>query len=571
MPDRFGPYVVEKELGRGAMGVVYQAKETQLGRTVALKIILDSASQFGDLALMRERLLSEARAQAQLSHPGIVAIHSFGESEGCAYIAMEFVEGTTLHARISQTPPDVTESLGILRQVADALDYAHSQRVIHRDIKPENIMLGPGARVRIADFGIAKMLDSTPLTKTGSLTGTLSFMAPERLLGRPADARSDQFSVAVVAYLLLTRHRPFQADSTGALVHKIGADDPPPAHHVNPILDPECSNVLARGLAKNPSDRYESCMAFVGALASALESTHRPAQVRTARLDTDTTRPSRRRGRRRALAAIGVGAAVALALVAIWLLRSQAPQPSTASHETVDIKPTPERTAPPPASTPPKPTQETPSEIRAPEHTAPPPTAAASKTTGQRPEGGGPAIAAKAPDRTPSKPEPSADSELLSLLIPPAIHSGKPTFGVLLESSPADARGIEDSFYGLLNSDKAYFATHLLRNGESREAKALFSRLYAGDEHVLGPVMAQLKVGHLVIGRIEYSIRKQPDLDADLRSCDMTLTYKVADRDAIIKNDRISVTGAGFGNQAVERSLEMLADRFRSAVLQGTL
>jgi serine/threonine protein kinase len=266
--ERIGRYVITGELGRGAMGVVYEAMDPLIGRSVAVKIIhLQLRPDSNEAEFMRDRLFREARAAGRLFHPGIVVILDVGQEGDVAFIAMERVDGTTLERTMaSQKRLKLTDALDILRQTASALDYAHQNGVVHRDIKPANIMLHKGTTVKVADFGIAKSMSTEHGTMAGMIMGTPSYMSPEQIEALPVDGRSDQFSLAVVAFELLSGNRPFQGDSLATLAHMIVYGDRPSIQAIDPTLPPGLDEVLHRGLAKKPELRYESCTQFVAAL-----------------------------------------------------------------------------------------------------------------------------------------------------------------------------------------------------------------------------------------------------------------------------------------------------------------
>ena len=270
--ERIGRYVLQGELGRGAMGVVYDATDPLIGRGVAVKIIhLQLRSDSKEAEFMRDRLFREARAAGRLFHPGIVVILDVGQEGDIAFIAMERVDGTTLERTMaSQKRLKLADSLDILRQTAAALDYAHQNGVVHRDIKPANIMLHKGTTVKVADFGIAKSMSTEHGTMTGMIIGTPSYMSPEQIEAQPVSGRSDQFSLAVVAFELLSGNRPFQGDSLATLAHMIVYGDRPSIRSIDPTLPSGLDDVLQRGLARNPELRYESCTQFVAALEDKL-------------------------------------------------------------------------------------------------------------------------------------------------------------------------------------------------------------------------------------------------------------------------------------------------------------
>ena len=265
--DRIDRYVIKGELGHGAMGIVYEAVDPLIGRTVAVKVISLEATDPKDVEFMRDSLFREARSAGGLSHPGIVIIFDVGQENDAAFVAMERVEGPTLQQMLNGGRiADPTVALDILRQAAAALDYAHQNGVVHRDVKPANIMLHKGATVKIADFGIAKLASAQSHTRTGMVMGTPSYMSPEQIEMRPVDGRSDQFSLAVVAYEILTGARPFQEDSLPPLLHAIIFGNRPSACAANPALPAGVDAVLERALHRFPEERYATCTEFVAAL-----------------------------------------------------------------------------------------------------------------------------------------------------------------------------------------------------------------------------------------------------------------------------------------------------------------
>ncbi len=266
-----GRYRIIGELGRGAMGVVYHATDPSIGRSVAIKTIrIRDINDTQQRNKLRDRLFREARSAGVLSHPNIVTIYDMDEVDGLAYIAMAFVNGPTLEKILaSETPLSGTRMLRILRQTAAGLDYAHGRGIVHRDIKPANIMTDEDGAVKITDFGIAKITTVNNMTETRSVVGTPNYMSPEQVQGLAIDGRSDQFSLAVIAYEILTGERPFQGEHLSTVVYKIVAEDQADAQSINATLTPQIDQVLRRGLAKKPEDRYPSCSNFVGALEMA--------------------------------------------------------------------------------------------------------------------------------------------------------------------------------------------------------------------------------------------------------------------------------------------------------------
>ena len=269
--DRIGRYKIVRELGRGAMGVVYHAIDPNIGRPVAIKTIqLGSVRNPEEQQRLRERLFREARSAGILSHPGIVTIYDVEQQDDLAYIAMEYVDGPTLDHLLSGPQPIAPDQMfGILAQTATALDYAHQKGIVHRDIKPANIMIAADGTAKIADFGIAKITASEQFTMTGSIVGTPHYMSPEQVQGQAVDGRSDQFSLAVIAYEVLTGEKPYTGEHLTTVVYKIVAEEPAAPHRLNSTLSAGIENVLRQGLSKKPEQRFRNCSEFVDALEKA--------------------------------------------------------------------------------------------------------------------------------------------------------------------------------------------------------------------------------------------------------------------------------------------------------------
>jgi serine/threonine protein kinase len=268
--ENIGRYRIVGELGRGAMGVVYKAQDPAIGRMIAVKSIrLGELTEESERERLRERLFREAQSAGILSHPGIVTIYDIAEEGGLAYIFMELVNGPALDKMLrGEKTPDKETLLSILRQVAVALDYAHKKGIVHRDIKPANIMVHEDGTAKVTDFGVAKIV-SQQMTQAGTIMGTPSYMSPEQVQGGAISGRADQFSLAVIAYEMLTGEKPFVADYLPTLLFKIVREEPVAPQRLNATLSADVEAVMRRGLAKNPADRYDSCLDFVNALASA--------------------------------------------------------------------------------------------------------------------------------------------------------------------------------------------------------------------------------------------------------------------------------------------------------------
>jgi serine/threonine-protein kinase len=276
--EQIGRYQILEELGRGATGVVYRALDPAIGRTVAIKSIrLGNFSDPQEKEAVREKLLREARSAGTLSHPNIVTIYDVFESGDFEYIAMEFVDGASLaEMQRRGTLPDRQALLQFLRQIAEALDYAHRKGIIHRDIKPANIIISgkrPDADplAKIADFGVAKFLSNEVTVGNPGVIGTPNYMSPEQIHGLEVTGASDQFSLGVLVYELLCGAKPFSAESLPALFYLICKQNPQPLHHANRALNETVNKVVGeRALAKQPEARFSSCCDFIGALTIAL-------------------------------------------------------------------------------------------------------------------------------------------------------------------------------------------------------------------------------------------------------------------------------------------------------------
>jgi len=268
--EQIGRYRILDELGRGATGIVYRAQDPAIGRIIAIKTIrLSDFTDENERDRLRERLFREAQSAGILSHPNIVTIYDIAEENGLAYIFMEYVDGPPLEKILnSQEVLGKDVALSIFRQTATALDYAHRKGIVHRDIKPANILIHEGALAKITDFGVAKIL-SQQMTQSGVMMGTPNYMSPEQVQGHAVDGRADQFSLAVIAYEILTGEKPFVADHLPSLLYRIVREDPVPPQRLNPTLGPQVEVVLRKALSKNAAERYSSCMEFIEALAVA--------------------------------------------------------------------------------------------------------------------------------------------------------------------------------------------------------------------------------------------------------------------------------------------------------------
>jgi tRNA A-37 threonylcarbamoyl transferase component Bud32 len=257
--NMIGRYEVLGELGRGAMGVVYKARDPRINRIVAIKTILAANLSAESIEKYKRRFMIEAQAAGKLVHPGIVAVHDVAEdAAGQPCLVIEFVQGIGMDRWMADERPSVDESLRVLIEIARALDHAHAHGVVHRDVKPANILITSSGQPKVSDFGIAK-LSGVNLTSTGQLVGTPAFMSPEQFTGAPVDARSDIFSLGAMAYLMLTGERAFPAETVTALSFKVVHVEPIPARQMNPALPEAVERIVSRCLAKSPEQRYQSC------------------------------------------------------------------------------------------------------------------------------------------------------------------------------------------------------------------------------------------------------------------------------------------------------------------------
>ena len=280
VPAKLGKYVIRRELGRGAMGVVYEGFDPFIERTVAIKTIKAQQLAHGETADILARFKREAQAAGRLNHPNIVQIYEYGEDGGVAFIAMEFIKGRELKDYFDAGQRFANKDIArVMGEMLGALDHAHASGVTHRDMKPANVILLESGAVKVADFGIAR-IETSELTQAGTVLGTPSYMSPEQFLGTPVDGRSDIFSCGVILYQFLTGERPFSGAVT-TIMHKVLKEDPLPPSALNTTLPPAWDAVVKKAIAKNPGDRYQRAGQFAADIAAVAEG-RTPAAVSSA-------------------------------------------------------------------------------------------------------------------------------------------------------------------------------------------------------------------------------------------------------------------------------------------------
>lgn len=272
-PESFGRFEVERELGRGAMGVVWLARDPMLERPVAVKAIQVHAGLSAPaVEELRQRFVNEARSAANLSHPSIVTVYEAGSEGDSLYIAMEYVEGESLEDVIeSERVLTYKEVADLVIQLGSALDHAHDAGVVHRDIKPGNVLIDRNGRPKIADFGVARQATST-LTATGTIIGTPAYMSPEQITGHSVTGASDQFALAILVYEMLTGRKPFSGEGATTVLYRIVHEAPAAPRDVQKNLPPALDAAVMRALAKDPAERFENCSAFARALREGLRA-----------------------------------------------------------------------------------------------------------------------------------------------------------------------------------------------------------------------------------------------------------------------------------------------------------
>lgn len=283
-PSKIGKYDILEVLGRGGMGAVYKGFDPAISRAVAVKTIAKSSLDQGELEHLLARFRHEAQVVGRLAHPGIVQIYDYGEDDELAYIVMELVNGKTLQEHLVQHANyDLREVGEIIGQVLDALGHAHAAGVVHRDVKPSNIMINRDGGIKISDFGIAHT-EASELTQHGDVLGTPHYMAPEQFLGLPIGPATDLYAVGVIAYDLLTGHKPF-VGSTATVMQQVLNQRPADPSSLNPTLSPLVDQVLQRALAKKTEERFQSAREFAQAFRFAIEASLAPPAPSSGLLD----------------------------------------------------------------------------------------------------------------------------------------------------------------------------------------------------------------------------------------------------------------------------------------------
>jgi eukaryotic-like serine/threonine-protein kinase len=322
---QLGRYKIVEELGRGAMGVVYKALDPLIERTVALKTISCHGLSRDEVETFERRFFFEAKSAGRLNHPNIVTIHDVGRDDDLAYIAMEFLEGQSLREILDSGIVLPGERIAdIALQVATGLAFAHGKDVVHRDIKPANVMVLDNGTVKIADFGVA-LLPTGSMTHAGTVFGSPKYMSPEQVSGQKVDGRSDIFSLGAVMYEMITGLPPFQGEQLGAILHQVLNATPPAPSSRRRNFDSRFDAIVARAMAKDPAQRYQSAEEMADDLRRCLEPRDDlPAAPATAR----STAPAGRRRRVRLFAATAIVAVAGLVALGFFV-RSTAPGRST--------------------------------------------------------------------------------------------------------------------------------------------------------------------------------------------------------------------------------------------------
>lgn len=267
VPKKIGKYEIFSELGKGAMGMVYRARDVRLGRLVALKTMLEGVDKDEELV---KRFNIEAQAAAQLNHENIITIYDLGEEENVYYIAMEFLEGEDLKTVLHRKKLSLPEKLNIILQICSGLEYAHKMGVVHRDVKPANVMVLGTGKIKLMDFGIAHMA-SSEMTRTGMIIGTPDYMSPEQVMGKKIDNRSDIFSTGVIFYEMMSGKKPFTSDSVTSILYKIAHEPIPSFEDMGIEVPIEIETVINKAVEKEPEKRYQTMNEMIKDLKSVID------------------------------------------------------------------------------------------------------------------------------------------------------------------------------------------------------------------------------------------------------------------------------------------------------------
>jgi serine/threonine-protein kinase len=356
-----GKYQIIEQIGEGAMGVVYRARDPVLNRTVAIKVMSDALARDDDL---RSRFLREAQAAGSLQHPNVITIYDFGEVDGHLYIAMEFVAGHDLEDMLRKSAPmTIVQKIDILVDVLGGLGYAHKRGVVHRDVKPANIRIDEEGRARLMDFGIAHLQSST-ITRTGLMVGTPAYMAPEQVSGGVVSAQTDIFSTGAVMYELFAGRKPFEGESLQSVFYKIVSQQPPDLATVAPRLPTSLNTIVMRALAKDPAVRYGTASEMASDLTDARAHLDRVssqpralslnASIASGLLETRATRPIPVQRSRSQIAIVSVAALVIVAAGAGIFLKTRTPNapPTPAAAPSTSVAQPPSAPVSPPSSAP---------------------------------------------------------------------------------------------------------------------------------------------------------------------------------------------------------------------------
>ena len=264
---KLGKYTIQSVLGEGAMGVVYKGFDPRIERTVALKTIRKAALNKAERETLLARFKREAQAAGRLTHPGIVTVYEYDEDGDNAFIAMEYVAGRELQDYLDNKERfPLNTAIDLVSQLLEVLTYSHAQGVIHRDLKPSNIILPGNGRIKVMDFGIAK-IESSTLTQFGDVFGTPGYMSPEQFAGQPVDKRTDLYSTGVILFHLLTGEKPFPGDSITSIMHRVMTTEAPLVSEINCQVPSALDRVVAKALARKTEKRYQTAAEFKAALS----------------------------------------------------------------------------------------------------------------------------------------------------------------------------------------------------------------------------------------------------------------------------------------------------------------